>query len=107
VISRRTIFWFVLLLLSSAALWVHNYQESRPCREWKKAHLNAQPTAENTNEGEVSFSPCDVMWESMPLWVRVCALTWLISFVAFIKCLVVDLYRWFSLQRQKRRVASE
>lgn len=106
-ISRRTILWFVLLLLSSAALWLHNYQEAKPCREWKKTHLNARPMVESTNEAEVSFSPCDLMWESMPLWVKVSALTWLISFVAFIKCLVGDLYRWFLAQKQKRRVASE
>ena len=106
-ISRRTLIWFVLLLLSSAALWLHNYQEGKPCREWKKAHVNAPPTVESTNEADVSFSPCDVMWKSMPLWVKICTLTWLISFVAFIKCLVVDLYRWFLAQRPRRRVASE
>jgi hypothetical protein len=104
VISQRTIIWFVLLVLSSAALWLHTYQEGKPCREWKKTRLNASTAAGTGDAAEASFTPCDLMWGTLPLWVRVCAVTWLISLVAFIKCLLVDLYRWFSMRRQKRRL---
>jgi hypothetical protein len=67
VISKQTIVWFVLLLLSSAALWLHTYQEGKPCREWKKTHLNASTTAGTEDGAEASFTPCDLMWKPLPL----------------------------------------
>ena len=97
-ISRRTIIWFVLLLLFSSALWVRAYQYELPCREWTAAHPgqdshSIEKNKSPTGEDEVSFSPCG-LWENMPIWDELCAIAWLISLVGFLRSLAIDIYRW-------------
>jgi hypothetical protein len=97
-ISRRTIIWFVLLLLFSSALAVRAYQYGRPCREWTAAHPgqdshSIEQSKSPVGGDEVSFSPCG-MWQNMPIWDELCAIAWLISLVGSVRSLAIDIYRW-------------
>jgi hypothetical protein len=109
-ISRRTIIWFALLAVFTSALEVRNYQEQRPCREWKAAHRNqdakqANALAAGPDESVAAdFNPCTLMWEAMPVWVKLCAIGWLVSAVGFIVSFIRDVWRWVRrrwIQRQQ------
>ena len=101
-ISRATVVWLVLLLGFSAALWYDGYQQGAPCRQWKAAHPGVDPRkAEVMQEGpdpgfSESFNPCTVVeWRSLPLWVKLCAIGWLISLIGFLQNLVRDIVRYW------------
>jgi hypothetical protein len=101
-----TIIWFVLLLGFSAGLKYDAYQEDKPCRDWKAAHPGVDPKTDVGRDivlpdgtHEISFNVCNVVWRSMPVWVKLCALGWLVSLIGFLRSLSIDVYRWF-LQRK-------
>ena len=106
--------WFVFLLGFTAALEVRHYQEQRPCREWKTSHPGRdsqdilQERQSDGSYAEVGFNPCTVvMWESMPIWVKVCSLGWLISCIGFICSLIQDIFRWIMARRSSSMVVQK
>jgi hypothetical protein len=107
VISRVTVIWLVLLLGFSAALWYDGYQQAGPCRQWKAAHPGVDPnslkdTVEEEPDGTytMSFNPCTVVvWRSMPFWVKLCAIGWLVSLIGFLRSFVRDVVRYLRARR--------
>jgi hypothetical protein len=101
VISKRTLIWFVLLLGFTAGLKSDAYQEDKPCRDWKAAHPGVDPKTDIGRDvvlpdgtHEVSFNGCNVVsWRSMPIWVKLWVLGWLVSLVGFLRALSIDVYR--------------
>lgn len=96
--SRRTGIWLLLLLLFSALLILHEYQNG--CPPWRPAFVPGPPNA----DGTIAFNPCTMM-ESMPVWVKISALGWLTAFISFLWNLVLDLARW--LRRRKSRTINQ
>jgi len=107
VISQRTVVWFLLMLGFSADMEYDRWETNRPCREWKAVHPGVNP--KNDVEEDyllpngthvVSFNPCNiVLWQSMPLWVKLCALGWVVSSIGFVRSLSIDIHRWFIHRR--------
>ena len=99
-ISRATIIWFILLVAFTGALEIHNYEEQQPCRAWKAAHATQDPkqasalTVGPDESFAADFNPCTVMWEAMPLWVKLCSIGWLISVVGFVVNFIRDVLIW-------------
>lgn len=110
VISRRTIVWFVLLLCFTGGIELDRWQQNAPCREWKKAHhelsqvaVFAVVHAQDEGGDDTAFGPCNVMvWRSMPLWVQLCGLGWLVSAIGFLTSLGCDLWRWWRFSQKYR-----
>jgi hypothetical protein len=116
VISRRTIIWFVLLLGFSAGLKYDAYQEDKPCRDWKAAHPGVDPKTDVGSDialpdgmHEVSlFNSCTVvLWRSMPVWVKLCTLGWLVALIGFLRALSIDVYRWVMRRKLGRGLAAQ
>jgi hypothetical protein len=76
VIRKRTWVWLILLVAFSVALSLH--KRPKFC------------VADDTT-GRVE---CTYMLESLPVWVDICALGWLVSATAFPTCLAQDLIAW-------------
>jgi hypothetical protein len=55
-----------------------------------------------------SFNPCTVgMWNSMLLWVKLCALGWLTSMVGFVVSFVKDVLLYVRVRRRGTMANSE
>ena len=93
-ISRGTIVWFVLLMGFTAGLELREHQLQAPCRATNARAASYRAVAQDAAPGENSFNLCGGMWESMPLWVKFCALGWLVSATGFVVNLIRDLRRW-------------
>jgi hypothetical protein len=103
-ISRKTIFWFCLLVGITAALWARQYRLDAPCREWKRAHpsieVHIQPVAWQDQENG-TFTLCFTDGP-LPLWVKVLTIGWLVAAVGFVNGIVRNQYRWLVLRFKRR-----
>jgi len=97
-ISRKTIIWFLLLLMFTAALEFH----------WRAIEQKSlfKPVAVQEILGN-SFDLCHDMWERMPIWVELCTLGWLVSLINFVANVFRDIRRWLLRRSQHKREAPQ
>ena len=113
-ISRATVVWFVLFVLSTLLLLGMQWEWSRPCREWKAAHPNIHAAYDDTagwREPDGTYvaaiNPCTTwLWQSLPLPVKLCSLGWLVSLIGFLRSFVGDIVRYRRNRRRELGIAA-
>ena len=100
-ISRRTIFFFLLAVACAGVLKYRTWEQDRPCREWKHHHSLSEPEPAPIKQPDGSFTvtlnPCDFTYE-MPWIDRLLVLCGFASAVAFAISLTQDLIRWLKVR---------
>jgi len=98
--------WLIALLSISVSLGIVNNVRQRDCS--KRLGVDSVPSAENKGREllpcgthEMIIYPCGLMWESLPLWLRMLAITWLISLAGLLRSLLLDFHGAF-LRRSHR-----
>jgi len=100
-ISKRTIVWFVLLVGFSASLAYHRHTF---CNDVMSRPVPAVSVPDNSGAAPAVGFDCHQMMETLPIWVDICSLGWLVSVTAFLRCLYFDLRDWTAARRRRRKL---
>ncbi len=105
-ISRRTVIFFLITIVSFGVLTWRVWDQEKPCREWKHAHdfgvPDSAPVRQSDGSYVVAFNPCNV-WYAMPWIDKVLALVLFSSSAAFLISVTQDFLRWFRRRRSSVR----
>ena len=100
-ISRRTIWWFVLFLVLASGVALRMDWEIATCREYIRQHAYQSPgiaTGDESNTVTLSFDPCQP-GELEPWWAKIFILGAFVAFLGTIIRFAMDIRIWFRRAR--------
>jgi len=101
VISRRTIIWFILILVAGAGMRFWLTAQWNDCE--RIAAQRGSAATQTVTSGEISLTfPCRSFSPRQPLWMQLLSLFEFIAIVVFAIYLWTDIKGWIQVRQQNR-----